>query len=137
MFRKIVETCIYSSELEKMKNFYVNSIGLEFVSEESGRHVFLKAGRSMLLIFNPVSTTNKNGSMFPTHGASTPPAIIHFALEIEKEDYKDLKDTLIRNGIKIEKELTWGNDALKSLYFRDPVGNLVEYITKGNWPVED
>jgi catechol-2,3-dioxygenase len=137
MFRKIVETSIYSSELEKMKNFYVNIIGLEFVSEESGRHVFLKAGRSMLLIFDPVSTTNKSGSIFPSHGASTPPAIIHFALEIEKEDYKDLKDTLIRNGIKIEKELTWGDDRLNSMYFRDPAGNLVEFITKGNWPVED
>ena len=137
MFRKIVETCVYSSELEKMKNFYINSIGLEFVSEESGRHVFLKAGRSMLLIFNPVSTTNKSGSIFPPHGASTPPAIIHFALEIEKEDYKDLKDTLIRNGIRIEKELTWRNETLKSIYFRDPAGNLVEFITKGSWPVED
>ena len=137
MFRKIVETCIYSSELEKMKNFYVNSIGLEFVSEEPGRHVFLKAGRSMLLIFNPLSTTNKSGGIFPTHGASTPPAIIHFALEIEKQDCKGLKDALIRNGIIIEKELTWGNDTLKSIYFRDPAGNLVEFITKGNWPVED
>jgi catechol 2,3-dioxygenase-like lactoylglutathione lyase family enzyme len=137
MFRKIVETCVYSSELEKMKNFYVNSLGLEFVSEESGRHVFLKAGRSMLLIFNPVSTTNKNESIFPPHGASTPPAIIHFALEIEKEDYVYLKDTLIRNGIKIEKELTWASDTLKSVYFRDPAGNLVEFITRGNWPVED
>ncbi|HYA82374.1 MAG TPA: hypothetical protein VEH06_02845, partial [Candidatus Bathyarchaeia archaeon] len=89
------------------------------------------------LIFDPVSTTNKSGSIFPSHGASTPPAIIHFALEIEQEDYKDLKDTLIRNGIKIEKELIWGDDRLKSMYFRDPAGNLVEFITKGNWPVED
>jgi catechol 2,3-dioxygenase-like lactoylglutathione lyase family enzyme len=56
---------------------------------------------------------------------------------LEKDDYKDLKDTLIRNGIKIEKELTWGNETLKSIYFRDPAGNLVEFITKGNWPVED
>jgi catechol 2,3-dioxygenase-like lactoylglutathione lyase family enzyme len=93
MFRKIVETCIYSSELERMKNFYVNSIGLEFVSEEPGRHVFLKAGRIMLLIFNPVSTTNKDGSIFPPHGASTPPAIIHFALEIEKRDYEGYSDS--------------------------------------------
>ena len=137
MFRKIVETCIYSSELEKLKDFYINKIGLQFISEEQDRHVFLKAGKNMLLIFNPDNTANDNQSIFPPHGALTPPAIIHFALEIEKEDYKDLKDTLIRNRIKIEKELTWGNDTLKSIYFRDPAGNLVEFITKGNWPVED
>ncbi len=137
MFRKIVETCIYSSELEKLKNFYVNNIGLEFVSEESGRHVFLKAGKSMLLIFNPDSTTIKDQSMFPRHGASTPPASIHFALEIEKEDYENAKNILIQNKVEIEKELTWGNEKLKSIYFRDPSRNLVEFITKGNWPVED
>ena len=52
-FTKIVETCIYSSKLKEMKDFYMNKLGLDFVSEENGRHVFLKAGKSMLLIFNP------------------------------------------------------------------------------------
>ncbi|MGC1929994.1 MAG: hypothetical protein WA667_13535 [Candidatus Nitrosopolaris sp.] len=58
-------------------------------------------------------------------------------MEIEKEDYEDVKDTLIRNKINIEKELTWGDETMKSVYFRDPARNLVEFITKGNWPVED
>ena len=39
-----------------MKDFYVNRLGLDLVSEEEGRHVFLKAGKSMLLIFNPENT---------------------------------------------------------------------------------
>ena len=54
--RKIVESCIYSSDLETMKDFYANKIRLEFISEEKGRHIFLKAGKSMLLIFNPENT---------------------------------------------------------------------------------
>ena len=87
MFRKIVETCIYSSELEKLKDFYINKIGLQFVSEEHGRHVFLKTDKNMLLIFNPDNTANKNQSIFPFHGAFTPHASVHFALEIEKKDY--------------------------------------------------
>ena len=137
MFRKVVETCIYSSELEKMKNFYIYSIGLQLVSEEAGRHVFLKAGKSMLLIFNPDSTKNKNQTTFPSHGALTPPASVHFALEIEKEDYEDAKNMLIKNKIDIEKEVSWGNAETNSIYFRDPAFNLVEFITRGNWPVED
>jgi catechol 2,3-dioxygenase-like lactoylglutathione lyase family enzyme len=137
MFRKIVETCIYSTDLEKLKEFYVNSIGLQFISEEPGRHVFLKAGKSMLLIFNPEKTTNKNQQLFPNHGALTPPASIHFALEIKMEDYENARNLLIQNKIEIEKELLWGNEKLKSIYFRDPSNNLVEFITKGNWPVED
>ena len=51
-FRKIVETSIYSSHLEKMKKFYVDKLGLELVSEQKGRHVFLKTDKNMLLIFN-------------------------------------------------------------------------------------
>ena len=56
-FRKIVETSVYSSDLEKMKEFYVDKLGLEFVSEQTGRHVFLKTEKNMLLIFNPELTT--------------------------------------------------------------------------------
>jgi catechol-2,3-dioxygenase len=135
-FRKIVETCIYSYELEKMKNFYVNAIGLQLISEEKGRHVFLKVGKSMLLIFNPKNTMVESNSIFPIHGAITPPAIIHFALEIEKEDYENSKILLNQNKIEIEKEITW-KEGTKSIYFRDPTGNLVEFITRDTWPVED
>ena len=101
-FRKIVETCIYSKELETMKDFYVNKIGLEFVSEK-GRHVFLRAGKSMLLIFNPDNTKNEENSKFPTHVGATPPACIHFALEIEKKDYDSSKKMLTNMNIDIER----------------------------------
>src|SRR5919199_2338199 len=139
-FRKIVETCIYSSNLEAMKDFYINRIGLEFASEEKGRHIFLKAGKSMLLIFNPENTRidKSNSDGFPLHGATTPPACIHFALEMEKEDYILSKRMLKNNKIGIEKEMSWmegggekkEEEKGKSIYFRDPAGNLVEFITR-------
>ena len=134
-FTKIIETCIYSPDLEEMKNFYINYLGLEFVSEEKGRSVFLKAGKSMLLIFNPLNTLNHIKKLFPIHGAITPPSIIHFALEIQKEDYEKWKDTLQNNKIKIEKEIELKSS--RSIYFRDPAGNLVEFITNNAWPVDN
>jgi catechol-2,3-dioxygenase len=133
--RKIVETCIYSSDLKKMKDFYISVLGLQLVSE-SKRNIFLKAGKSMLLIFNPEITISYHDSIFPIHGAITPPAMIHFALEIEKEHYEYYKEVLMQNNVEIEKELKLDKEP-KSLYFRDPVGNLVEIIAKGEWPVED
>ena len=118
-----------------MKDFYVSTLGLRLI-EESERSVFLKAGKSMLLIFDPDITRAEGHNMFPVHGAITPPAMVHFALEIEKEDYEYYKRVFIQNNIEIEKEIKLDKES-KSLYFGDPAGNLVEVITKGEWPVED
>ena len=62
-----------------MKNFYINILGLEFISEEKDRYVFLKAGQTMLLIFNPNKTlaNDRSNNLFPTHGAFIHPSIIH------------------------------------------------------------
>jgi catechol-2,3-dioxygenase len=88
-----------------MKDFYVNRLGLDLVSEEKGRHVFLKAGKSMLLIFNPENTRNSTNNIFPAHGAITPPSSIHSALEIRQAEYETAKSCLIQNKIVIESEL--------------------------------
>jgi catechol-2,3-dioxygenase len=132
--KKVVETCIYSSDLESMKNFYAGILGLSVIQEERDKLIFLKAGKSMLLIFDPVRTSANNGSL-PTHGVLTPPSSIHFAMEIEEQEYHASKQFLVKNNITIEKEVNWNNHA-KSIYFRDPAGNLVELLTPGGWPVE-
>jgi len=134
-FKKIVETSIYSSHLEKMKEFYVDKLGLEFVSEQIGRHLFLKTDKNMLLIFNHrVTTAEKETS----HGASTPPSMVHIAFEIESDEYEQAKDLLTKNNIHIEKEVAWENKIKsRSIYFRDPSGNLVEFITRNYWGVNE
>lgn len=132
---KIVETSIYSTNLEDMKDFYVNKLGLEFVSEQKGRHVFIKTDNNMLLIFNHEITITENET---SHGASTPPSVIHIAFEIDSGEYDTAKKILIESSIQIEKEIEWGNRiGSKSLYFRDPAGNLVEFITKNYWELVD
>lgn len=134
-FRKIIETSIYSTDLSKMKEFYVDRLGLEFVSEQLGRHVFLKTDKNMLLIFNPEVTTIEKDTI---HGATTPPAMVHIALEIDPKEYEKAKDLLTKNDIDVEKEIEWGNEIKsRSIYFRDPAGNLVEFITKGHWLAND
>ena len=131
---KVIETCIYSSDLERMKKFYAGILGLSVIQEEGDKLLFLKAGKNMLLIFDPLRTSIDNHNL-PRHGAMTPPSSIHFAMEIEEQEYQPCKELLARNGIVIEKEIKW-NSNTKSLYFRDPSGNLVELITRGGWPVE-
>ena len=134
-FRKIVESSIYSSDLEKMKEFYVDKLGLELVSEQKGRHVFLKTDKNILLIFNPRMTAVEKETV---HGAPTPPSIVHVAFEIEIDEYEEARDFLEKNNIQIEKEVVWENDIKsRSIYFRDPAGNLVEFITRNFWQVID
>lgn len=128
---RIIETCIYSTNLRDMKQFYQDILDLELVSEEPYDHVFFKVGKSMLLIFDPNKTMNKKNVR---HGTSTPPGIIHLAFEINKVDYKTIKDEILDKKIDIKKEVNWSNGAL-SLYFNDPTGNLVEIVTDDYWPV--
>jgi catechol-2,3-dioxygenase len=72
-----------------MKEFYVDKLGLEFVSEQRGRHVFLKTDKNMLLIFNHTVTAIENET---NHGAPTPPSMVHFAIEIEPERISESED---------------------------------------------
>jgi len=64
--------------------------------------------------------------------------MVHVAFEIEAEAYKKSKELLAENNIQIEKEITWENDInSRSIYFRDPAGNLIEFITRNYWCVND
>ena len=98
---KIVETSIYSTNLEDMEDFYVNKLGLEFVSEQKGRHVFVKNDNNMLLIFNYEITITENET---SHRASTPPSVIHIAFEIDSGEYDTVKKILIESNVQIAKK---------------------------------
>lgn len=127
---RVIETGVYVEDLKASREFYESVLGLEFVSEEKGRHVFLKAGKSMLLLFRAERTLEE--TKLPPHGAAGKQ---HFALQVDGEDFEAWKVTLKEKGVEIEQEVRWG--ASRSIYFRDPSGNLVELITPGNWPVDD
>ncbi len=127
---KIVETAIYVQDLERSETFYKDTLKLEFVSRQPGRHVFLKAGKSMLLIFNPQTTLAEASVPHGTRGTA------HLAFEIDPDDHDSWKETLSQHKVPVEKEVTWPSGA-RSIYFRDPDNHSIELITKGNWPVKN
>ena len=64
--------------------------------------------------------------------------MVHIAFEIDGAEYGKAKKLLKDNSIQVEKEIAWENDIKsKSIYFRDPAGNLVEFITRNYWHVID
>ena len=118
-----------------MKEFYVDKLGLELVSEYEGRHVFLKTDKNMLLIFNHRVTAAEKETC---HGAPTPPSMVHLCLWNRIRWIWGSKGFAKKNNIQIEKEIAWKNDIKsRSIYFRDPSGNLVEFITRNYWRVMD
>lgn len=123
----IVETAIYVDDLAAAERFYGGVLGLEVVAREAGRHVFLRVGNGMLLVFHPAAT--RLGGDLPAHGATGPG---HFALGIRAEAFEEWRTRLVAEGVAVEKELTWPRGG-RSLYFRDPAGNSVELVTPGIW----
>lgn len=127
-FLQVKETCIYISDLQRTQAFYNEQLGLKIISKVEGRHIFFKAGTSVLLCFI-AEKTSQPGQELPAHGAH---GCIHFALEVKPEDYAAAKKEILGKGIIIAHEQQWKNNQ-HSFYFRDPDGHLVEIIQAGIW----
>jgi catechol 2,3-dioxygenase-like lactoylglutathione lyase family enzyme len=126
--RAVIETAVYADDLEAAAAFYGAVLHLPILAKEPERHVFFQVGdNQVLLVFRAEAT--RNGDVLPPHGANGPG---HFALGIDVDSLDAWKNLLQRHAIAIEKEVTWPRGG-KSLYFRDPAGNLVELVTPGIW----
>lgn len=124
---RIKETCIYISDVETTRAFYQDRLGLPLISLVEGKHVFFRAGESVLLCF--VAGDSLKQSALPPHGAR---GIIHFAFEVEKEEYFTIMQQIKEKEIIILHEHSWKN-GLRSFYFRDPDQNMLEIAQEGIW----
>lgn len=124
---RIKETCIYITDLEQTKAFYHGKLGLPLLSVVEGRHIFFRAGESILLCF--IARQTEIETELPPHGAR---GSIHFAFEVERSAYSSALEKMTGNGIPILHEHTW-KGGLQSFYFHDPDGHLVEVIEEGLW----
>ena len=126
-FTQIKEVCFYSKNLELIKAFYHQKLGLEIISDVANKLVFFRAGSSVLLCFNPEHSANQD--VPPPHYAQGKP---HFAFEVPREDYEKTKQELNGLGISIDYEHVWPSK-MKSAYFSDPEGNVLEIVPSGLW----
>ncbi len=130
------EAALYVDDLRTAERFW-RRLGLQLVGKQEGRHVFFRAGRDMLLLFNAVATRGSGDGAadaadpgVPAHGAEGPG---HVALDVPDGDALDAwREHLAVAGVEVEHEETWPSGG-RSLYFRDPSGNSIELITRGSW----
>lgn len=124
----VIETAIYVDNLDQAETFYTDVLGLPVIVKEAGRQVFFQVGTSNVLLAFLAEATLK-GDQLPAHGAKRPG---HFALGIEASDLDAWRQRLSQKGVSIEKEVEWPRGG-RSIYFRDPAGNLAELIMPGIW----
>jgi catechol 2,3-dioxygenase-like lactoylglutathione lyase family enzyme len=130
----ILETALYCEDLDKAREFYSNVLGLEIIAEGEGRHVFFMLEGSVLLIFNPHATDKPSQAArfsVPPHGAQGPG---HACFRADGEALDQWRTRLQEAGVEIEEEITWPNGA-RSIYFRDPAGNSLEFGEGGLWNI--
>ena len=125
---RILETCLYVDDLEGAEAFYSGLLGLEVHSRDAGRHLFLRCGENMLLLFRAEATERPHRSV-PVHGARGPG---HIAFAVTAPEIEAWRSKLEGAGVEIEKELRWPGGGA-SIYFRDPAGNSLEFATADLW----
>jgi catechol 2,3-dioxygenase-like lactoylglutathione lyase family enzyme len=121
---KILETVLYVDDLAAAEKFYSEVLGL------SGKNGAFVVGEDMLLLFYAPETLKQKTP--PPHGATGPG---HMAFEVPFEEYGFWKRYVTEKGVKIEEERIWnkGDPNVRSFYFRDPSGNVLEIATPGMW----
>jgi catechol 2,3-dioxygenase-like lactoylglutathione lyase family enzyme len=123
----IHEAALYVDDLAAAERFW-RRLGLQVVGRQPGRHVFFRAGRDMLLLFDAQAARQSAG--VPPHGAT---GAGHVALDVPDLEALDRwRAHLALVGVDIEHEHAWPAGGI-SLYFRDPSGNSLELLTRGTW----
>ena len=128
--KAIGETVLRVRDLETVKKFYTDVIGLDILREFQGI-AFLRVaagygGHTQIVGFFEASLPDP----FGTHRSSVDAcatSLHHFALEIDKGDYENELRRL--NGLGLETttfEHRWCH--WRSIYVKDPEGNVVELV---------
>lgn len=128
----VLEAALYAKDLDEASVFYGEILGLERVVHVEGRHVFYRVGPTILLIFNPDATAEGSSNPalpVPAHGAHGPGHLCFTALS---EQIDAWHKRLTAAGYPVEADFHWPGGA-RSIYFRDPAGNSLEFAEPRLW----
>jgi catechol 2,3-dioxygenase-like lactoylglutathione lyase family enzyme len=124
---RIFETVLYAEDLAVAERFYRDAVGLEVIGRGDLAVVF-RCGGGVLLIFDP-RKSGAPGRDVPSHGTS---GAGHIAFGAKPEDLDAWRQQLRKAGVSIEREVDW-DEGGRSIYFRDPAGNVVELAPPTLW----
>jgi catechol 2,3-dioxygenase-like lactoylglutathione lyase family enzyme len=129
----ILETVIYAVDLDAAEAFYARALDMEPFSKLAGRQLFYRCGDQVLLIFNPEVTVVPPPAdaklPVPPHGAAGEGHVCFRASGAEIEAWKARLEAA---GVAIEADFVWPSGG-RSIYFRDPAGNCLEFAEPKIW----
>ena len=123
---RVLETALYHSteEREAVRSFYQDVLGLRPVSEWE-RGAAYRLGDAVVLTFDRDQTTTQR---LP-HGAS---GSGHACFVASPDEYEWWKKHLAQAEVELIEEAD--SDGVRSLYFKDPAGNVLEIADGDMWP---
>lgn len=132
----ILESALYVTGLDAAEAFYRDVLGLDVIGKAPGRHVFLRCGQGILLLFDAEAT-----KMPPAPGAKLPVPPHgtvgegHLCFAGTAEEIARWRERLTEKGVAIEADFEWPQGG-RSIYFRDPSGNSIEFAEPRIWGLE-
>ena len=126
---RILETVLYyeAGREEALARFYGEVLGLQRIGSDG---LTFRIGGGLLLFFDAGRAAVQ--STPPPHGAT---GSIHTCFVAAREDYESWKQRLRDGSVAIVDEIEWGN-GVRSFYFHDPAGNLLEIADGDLWPAQ-
>ena len=131
----VLETVLYAKDLVTAEAFYRVALGMEPFAKVPGRHLFYRCGNQVLLIFNPDATKvppAPDALPVPPHGMEGEG---HICFRASAEELEAWRQRLEGQAIAIEADFEWPGGG-RSIYFRDPAGNCLEFAEPRIWKLE-
>lgn len=128
----VLETSLYFDDLDAAKRFYGEVLGLSPMFEDDRLAACPIGAQSVLLMFRRGHTADDTripGGTVPGHEGQ---GRGHVAFAIDADALSDWEAHLARHDVAIESRVDWAKGG-RSLFFRDPEGNLLEVATPGLW----
>jgi len=125
----VLETVLYyaSDQQGEMERFYEDVLGLESLGLGRWSLAF-RLGQGVVLLFDRERSSTQDEP--PRHGAS---GSIHAAFLAAADEYDAWKQRLTDRGLTLIDETEWDR-GVRSCYFNDPAGNLLEIAERDLWP---
>jgi catechol 2,3-dioxygenase-like lactoylglutathione lyase family enzyme len=130
----IKETCLYVNDLARAVAFYERVLALRRMAGDERFCALSVADNHVLLLFKK----GASNQVMPVPGGAIPPhdsdGPAHIGFAIPSDSLAGWERVLAENGVAIESRVTWPRGG-RSIYFRDPDGHAVEFLTPGVWPI--